>query len=731
MSWEIMGNLRGPQGPQGPKGDDGATGQPGTAATVTVGTVTTGDAGTSASVTNSGTSTNAILNFTIPRGAIGPSGTDGAQGPQGNPGADGAAAGFGTVQATVDANVGTPSVEVSASGPNTAKNLTFAFHNIKGDKGPSNGISVLDYGADNTGTTDSTSAVNNTINAASAGDTVIFPGGTYRIDSGITLKSGVTYDFGGSTIVLNQQGFTLNGTQSSVGSTTGQYTGGSPELPYSSSDSSHLLMVTTTQQGGLSRNDYRRGFACGITATGSTTRIYPSYPYTLNSGASVTEYTPATSVIKNIGNIHFTNPSYSTSGTISRAFALSFCRRVKIENCNFSGAMFSGVYYRQCLDCEVAGCDFSLETSTSGYGYGVYVVESSNTIIRNVTGNQYYNVIATGGTYTSLNTLVSDCQIYSTSVAAFSDGANSYGSRVSNCVCGNGIAVSSGSVVSGCKVVGQNNGSNIVATIDLMSNGTESTADNFTVRDCTVESSNNDSFYTGIRLFNTNTSNSNRTFTYNNVIIDGCNKTCGNGILPILLTRTAYTGDTINVHKLTIDECDNPYVWSRTNDSNVVTVEELYIGNSVVDYQSTSGYILINVTTSTASNCGRCVLENLTVKNYVSFWIANLSMFESLEVRGCKIDKPSNLAYISAPTVYMSNCDIDWNGATSGSIVQNIEKLYVSNTITGVNETSYLISGNVTDQNGVTRLYLPIDNTHYVRGTPSSSGVTWSYLTVS
>lgn len=50
-------------------------------------------------------------------------------------GPTGAAAGFGEIQATVDALVGTPSVEVITSGPDTAKNITFAFHNLKGEPG--------------------------------------------------------------------------------------------------------------------------------------------------------------------------------------------------------------------------------------------------------------------------------------------------------------------------------------------------------------------------------------------------------------------------------------------------------------------------------------------------------------------------------------------------------------------------------------------------------------------
>ena len=56
-------------------------------------------------------------------------------GSKGNNGHDGAAAGFGTPTASVDANVGTPSVTITSSGPNTAKVFNFTFKNLKGATG--------------------------------------------------------------------------------------------------------------------------------------------------------------------------------------------------------------------------------------------------------------------------------------------------------------------------------------------------------------------------------------------------------------------------------------------------------------------------------------------------------------------------------------------------------------------------------------------------------------------
>ena len=62
---------------------------------------------------------------------------------QGVKGDTGAAAGFGTPTATIDGNVGTPKVEVTASGANTSKVFNFAFKNMKGERGEKGPIGTI------------------------------------------------------------------------------------------------------------------------------------------------------------------------------------------------------------------------------------------------------------------------------------------------------------------------------------------------------------------------------------------------------------------------------------------------------------------------------------------------------------------------------------------------------------------------------------------------------------
>lgn len=168
-------------------GTDGADGQ---AATITVGSTTTGNAGTNASVTNSGTTSAAVLDFVIPRGADGAPGADGADGA---PGADGQAATI-AVGTTTTGNPGT-NASVTNSGTTSAAVFNFTIpRGAQGETGPQgpagpSSISSL-YVAAPIITTDSSISGNTNV------QTITLTAGKWRINWGYRYthtKSVITY----------------------------------------------------------------------------------------------------------------------------------------------------------------------------------------------------------------------------------------------------------------------------------------------------------------------------------------------------------------------------------------------------------------------------------------------------------------------------------------------------------------------------------------------------------
>lgn len=111
-----------PRGDKGDKGDKGDTGDKGDAATIAVGTTTTGAAGTNASVTNSGTSSAAVFDFTIPRGDKGDQGDTGDKG-------DAATVTVGTV------TTGAPGTNASVVNSGTSYAAVLDFTIPRGDQG--------------------------------------------------------------------------------------------------------------------------------------------------------------------------------------------------------------------------------------------------------------------------------------------------------------------------------------------------------------------------------------------------------------------------------------------------------------------------------------------------------------------------------------------------------------------------------------------------------------------
>lgn len=155
-------------------------GQPGTAATVAAGTTTTLPAGSSASVTNSGTSSAAVFDFSIPQGVDGADGADGADG-------------FSPI-ATVTKSGDTATISITDENGTTTATVS---DGAQGSPGPANTLSI--------GTVQSGATADATITGTSPSQTLnlTLPQGSPGSAATIAVGTTSTLPSGSSATVTN------------------------------------------------------------------------------------------------------------------------------------------------------------------------------------------------------------------------------------------------------------------------------------------------------------------------------------------------------------------------------------------------------------------------------------------------------------------------------------------------------------------------------------------------
>lgn len=414
----------GPQGSQGATGPQGPQGPSGTSATATAGTTTTGLPGSSASVVNVGTTSDAVFDFTIPRGDQGPSGP---VGPAGAGVAPGGTAGQVLIkQSGVDYATAWGNVTGGLSYQGTWNALTNT-PTLTSSVGSNGNYYVVDVA----GTTNL-----NGITDWQIGDWAIFNGSVWQKIDQSNLVTSVNGQTGAVTLIYSDVGApSVSGTNATgtwgigitgnAGTVTnGVYTTGSY------ADPSWLTSLATTKLSGTVTNAQLANSA--VTINGSSVSLGGSVTVTATasnaltigtglSGASYNGSTPVTiaidstvatltgaqtltnktisganNTLSNIGNSSLTNSSVTFNGS---TVALGGSATITAVNPNTLtiGTGLSGTSYSGASAVTIA-IDSTVATLTGSQTLTNKTISGSSNTITNIANASLTNSSVTVGT---------------------------------------------------------------------------------------------------------------------------------------------------------------------------------------------------------------------------------------------------------------------------------------------------------------------------------------------
>ncbi len=147
----------------------------------------------------------------------------------------------------------TGSIAVVSNATNSPAAVALSGTGVSTSGGSGTIVNVTSYGATGNGSTDDTAAINSAIAALSSGDTLLFPCGSYKTSSQLSLNlSNVTVDGSSCAVILN----TSSGTVMVIGGSGNGNPNYGPAIALSSTANELATSFSTTSSLGVSPGDY-------------------------------------------------------------------------------------------------------------------------------------------------------------------------------------------------------------------------------------------------------------------------------------------------------------------------------------------------------------------------------------------------------------------------------------------------------------------------------------------
>jgi len=283
---------------------------------------------------------------------------------------------------------------VRASGSDTDRSLADRFGEV---------INVKDLGAVGDGDTDDTVAIQA---ALSAGLSVFFPDGTYKVTSTLTMYENSMIDFGNALLDFSTASdgdvmFTITGSagteyalvsNASMGELTVTVASG-VGLNFSIGDVVKIGSDTIYDPGNTDRMIGEIAVVESISSDTLTIAVPLEASYTTASSAFVQKLTMVENIhIKNgrikADTVALGHTGDAAVGNQKRGFSISFGRNIRIENVTIDEFDRTAIFLGDCLETTVSSCTIR-ESQAYDDGYGVASYNTTQNLL--VLNNHFYN----------------------------------------------------------------------------------------------------------------------------------------------------------------------------------------------------------------------------------------------------------------------------------------------------------------------------------------------------